>query len=56
MTKCSMVRLPDEVVEKVLEYGKRRGLRFATAVRCMIIDHLEETYPDLMKGEEIKTG
>ena len=48
--KSSMVRLPDEAASKVEQYGKERGLRFATAVRCMIIDHLKETYPDLMKG------
>lgn len=54
MTISSMVRLPDEAAEKVKEYAKERGLAFATAVRCMIIDHLKETCPDLMskKAEE----
>uniref|UniRef100_A0A6M3XYL7 Uncharacterized protein n=1 Tax=viral metagenome TaxID=1070528 RepID=A0A6M3XYL7_9ZZZZ len=50
MTKSSMVRLPDEAAKKVEQYAKERGLAFATAVRCMIIEHLKETNPDLMKG------
>lgn len=46
MTKKSVVRLPDKAAEKVEEYAKERGLAFATAVRCMIIDHLKETCPN----------
>lgn len=49
MTKTSMIRLPDEAAEKIQQYGKERGIRFATAVKCMLIDHLKETFPDLMK-------
>ena len=54
--KSSMVRLPDEAATKIEQYGKERGIAFATAVRCMIIDHLKETYPNLMSGkpEELK--
>ena len=52
MTTKSVVRLPDEAAEKVKEYAKERGLAFATAVRCMLIDHLKETCPDLMSGKE----
>ena len=48
MTKSSMVRLPDAAAKIVEQYARERGLAFATAVRCMIIDHLKETYPDLM--------
>lgn len=49
MTKSSMVRFPDEAATKIEQYGKERGIAFATAVRCMIIDHLKETYPNLMR-------
>lgn len=51
MTKLSLVRLPDPAAKEVEQYAKERGLAFATAVRCMIIDHLKEKNPDLMSGD-----
>ncbi len=48
MTKTSMVRLPDAAAEKVQQYATVHGLRFATAVRVLVINHLQETYPNLL--------
>jgi hypothetical protein len=41
-TKISLVRLPDKTGREVQKYAEERGLAFATAVRCIVIEHLKE--------------
>jgi hypothetical protein len=45
MVKISLIRLPDEVGTEVEEYARERGLAFATAVRCIVVEHLKEIAP-----------
>ncbi len=40
--KLSLVRLPDKTGEEVQKYAQERGLAFATAVRCIVVEHLKE--------------
>ncbi len=42
MTRISLVRLPDKTGEEVQKYAQERGLAFATAVRCIVVEHLKE--------------
>lgn len=39
--KMSMIRLPDATGEEVEKYAQERGLAFATAVRCIVVEHLK---------------
>lgn len=45
MTKMSVIRLSDKTGEEVDKYAKERGLAFATAVRCIVVEHLKEIAP-----------
>lgn len=45
MTKLSLIRLSDKAGKKVEEYAQERGLAFATAVRCIVVEHLKEIAP-----------
>lgn len=48
MDKKSLVRLPDKVVLEVEKYARERGVKFASAVRMIVIEHLKESNPRLM--------
>lgn len=41
MTKISIIRLSDKTGEEVEKYAQERGLAFATAVRCIVVEHLK---------------
>jgi len=45
MTKMTVIRLPDKTGEEVEKYAQERGLAFATAVRCIVVEHLKEIAP-----------
>ncbi len=42
MTKISLVRLPDDTGKKVEQFAQERGIAFATAVRCIVVEHMRE--------------
>ncbi len=43
--RMSMVRLSDRTGEEVEKYAQERGLAFATAVRCIVVEHLKVIAP-----------
>lgn len=45
MTKLSLVRFPDKTGKDVHEYAQERGLAFATAVRCIVVEHFKVIAP-----------
>lgn len=45
MVKISLIRLPDKTGEVVEKYAEERGLPFATAIRCIVIEHFKEIAP-----------
>jgi len=45
MTKMTVIRLPDTTGEEVEKYAKERGLAFATAVRCIVVEYLKIIAP-----------
>ncbi len=45
MAKLSLIRLPDKAGEEVEKYAQERGLAFATAVRCLVVERLKEIAP-----------
>jgi hypothetical protein len=56
MTKISLIRLPDGVGEEVEKYAQERGLAFATAVRCIVVDHLKEKAPAVPAAKQATAG
>jgi hypothetical protein len=42
MTKISLIRLLDDTGKKVEQFVQERGIAFATAVRCIVVDHMKE--------------
>lgn len=36
-----MIRLSDKTGKEVEKYAQERGLAFATAVRCIVVEHLK---------------
>lgn len=48
MDKKSLVRFPDNVVLEVQKYAQDKGVKFASAVRMIVIEHLKESNPHLM--------
>ncbi len=45
MTKLSMIRLPDKTAGEVQKIADRKGLPFATTVKELICEHLNESAP-----------
>jgi predicted DNA-binding protein len=41
-TKITLVRLPSEVAAKVQTMADRKGLRFATMVRCIVAEKINK--------------
>lgn len=51
MTRTSLIRLPDKAGEEVERYAQERGLAFATAVRCIVVEHLKEIAVDAARTQ-----
>lgn len=45
MTKTSLIRLPDWAGEEIKKYAQERGVAFATAVRCIVVEYLKKIAP-----------
>lgn len=45
MVRKSLIQLPDQVGQEVDQYAERRGLAFATAVRCIVVEYMREIAP-----------
>lgn len=45
MSKVSMIRLPDAVGEEIQKIADSKGLHFATVVRSIVVEHLNESVP-----------
>ncbi len=56
MTKVSLVRLPDKTGIEVQEYAQERGLAFATAVRCIVVEHFKVKASDTMNKQTGREG
>lgn len=39
----SIIRLPEWAVKEIEKFAEERSLAFATAVRCIVVEHLKET-------------
>lgn len=51
--RTSLIRLPDWAIKEIENIAQEKCLRFATVVRCIVIDHLNENAPGKHHG---KTG
>lgn len=45
MVKKSLIQLPDQTGRDVEKYAQERGLAFATAVRCIVVEHFKKITP-----------
>jgi hypothetical protein len=43
--KTSLIRLPQWATIEIEKFAQERGLAFATAVRCIVVEHLREIAP-----------
>ncbi len=43
--KTSLIRLPQWATTEIEKYAQDKGLAFATAVRCIVVEHLKENAP-----------
>lgn len=43
--KTALIRLPLWTAAEIEKYAQEKGLAFATAVRCIIVEHLKENAP-----------
>lgn len=43
--KTSLIRLPQWATTEIEKYAHEKGLAFATAVRCIVVEHLKESAP-----------
>lgn len=43
--KNSLIRLPMWATTEVEKYAQEKGLAFATAVRCIVVEYLKENTP-----------
>ncbi|MCX9084949.1 MAG: hypothetical protein OIN87_09150 [Candidatus Methanoperedens sp.] len=41
----SLIRLPQWATTEIEKYAQEKGLRFATAVRCIVVERLREIAP-----------